>query len=184
MAVSNRSLCTRPFMDQVRRICCFHPAALVLREKDMDEADYESMAREVLKLCASYQVPCILHTFTEAAHILGADGNHLPLWKLREAAEKKQLDGFTTIGVSVHAANEALEAQSLGATYLTAGHIYATDCKKGLPPRGTAFLREICQTVSIPVYAIGGIRLEAAQIREVMSCGAVGGCIMSGMMAL
>ena len=61
MAVSNRSLCTRPFMDQVRRICCFHPAALVLREKDMDEADYESMAREVLKLCASYQVPCILH---------------------------------------------------------------------------------------------------------------------------
>ena len=122
--------------------------------------------------------------FTEAAHILGADGIHLPLWKLREAAEKKQLDGFTTIGVSVHAANEALEALSLGATYLTAGHIYATDCKKGLPPRGTAFLREICQTVSIPVYAIGGIRLEAAQIREVMSCGAVGGCIMSGMMAL
>lgn len=104
--------------------------------------------------------------------------------EIKGGGRKKQLDGFTTIGVSVHAANEALEAQSLGATYLTAGHIYATDCKKGLPPRGTAFLREICQTVSIPVYAIGGIRLEAAQIREVMSCGAVGGCIMSGMMAL
>ena len=82
----------------------------------------------------------------------------LPLWILREAAEKKLLDGFTTIGVSVHAANEALEAQSLGATYLTAGHIYATDCKKGLPPRGTAFLREICQTVSIPVGDDGALK--------------------------
>ena len=79
---------------------------------------------------------------------------------------------------------EAKEAQKLGATYLTAGHIYTTDCKKGLPPRGLDFLREICNAVTIPVYAIGGIHAGTGQIREVMECGASGACIMSEMMKI
>ncbi|WP_455958797.1 thiamine phosphate synthase, partial [Anaerotignum lactatifermentans] len=79
---------------------------------------------------------------------------------------------------------EAEEAEKLGATYITAGHIYATDCKKGLPPRGLTFLEEVCRRVSIPVYAIGGIKINEKQLREVIDCGAKGGCIMSGMMQL
>ena len=77
---------------------------------------------------------------------------------------------------------EALEAEALGASYLIAGHIYATDCKKGLPARGTGFLRAVCEAADIPVYGIGGIHLDEAQIKEVLGCGAAGGCIMSGMM--
>ena len=184
IAISNRSLCTRPLLEQLHRVCLFHPAALVLREKDMTERAYEAMAREVMKLCASHQVPCILHTFTGAARSLGARAIHLPLWKLEDAAGNRELDGFTSVGVSVHSPEEAKKAQSLGATYVTAGHIYATECKKGLPPRGTAFLKEVCETVHIPVYAIGGIRLDEARINELLSLGAAGGCIMSGMMRL
>ena len=77
---------------------------------------------------------------------------------------------------------EALEAEALGASYLIAGHIYATDCKKGLPARGTGFLRAVCEAADIPVYGIGGMHLDEAQIKEVLGCGAAGGCIMSGMM--
>ena len=79
---------------------------------------------------------------------------------------------------------EALEAEALGASYLIAGHIYATDCKKGLPARGTGFLRAVCEAADIPVYGIGGIHLDEAQIKEVLGCGAAGGCIMSGMMRI
>ena len=82
-----------------------------------------------------------------------------------------------------------MEAERLGATYVTAGHVYVTDCKKGLAPRGLDFLRNVCKSVSIPVYAIGGIQLDADthtiaqnQVAEIASCGAKGGCIMSGMM--
>lgn len=74
------------------------------------------------------------------------------------------------------------EAVALGADYLTAGHIYQTDCKKGVPPRGLSFLREVCREIEVPVYAIGGIGLCKAQIEEVMAAGAKGACIMSGMM--
>ena len=74
------------------------------------------------------------------------------------------------------------EAQELGASYVTAGHIYATDCKKGLQPRGLDFLRQVCAAVDLPVYAIGGIKFDETQWMSLKECGAAGGCIMSGMM--
>ena len=107
---------------------------------------------------------------------------HLPLFLLREISENP--GDFLAVGCSVHSVEEAKEAQKLGATYLTAGLIYTTDCKKGLPPRGLDFLREICNAVTIPVYAIGGIHAGTRQIQEVMDCGASGACIMSEMMRI
>ena len=65
-----------------------------------------------------------------------------------------------------------------------AGHIYATDCKKGLPPRGLSFLREVCSNVTVPVYAIGGIGFADGRIEEVCKNGAKGACIMSEVMKL
>ena len=91
---------------------------------------------------------------------------------------------FTVLGTSVHSVAEAREAEHLGVTYLTAGHIYVTDCKKGLAPRGLHFLQEVCKSVSVPVYGIGGIKFDPVQWQELQSAGATGGCIMSGMMEL
>lgn len=182
IAVTNRHLCQRPFLEQIERICSVHPKALLLREKDLSEQEYEALAREVLVICDQYRVTCILHFFPEVAKKLQVDNIHLPLWKLKEYAS--QLTGFSKIGISIHSAKEALRAQQLGAAYVTAGHIYTTDCKKGLPPRGLNFLHDVCNAVTIPVYGIGGIKLDAVQIAEVKSNGAAGVCIMSGMMRL
>ena len=85
LAITNRNLCSRPFEEQVRRVCCFHPAALILREKDLPDAEYGELAKEVMKICREYQVPFIPHSFMETARQLGADKIHLPLWRLREA---------------------------------------------------------------------------------------------------
>ena len=88
------------------------------------------------------------------------------------------------VQVMAEAFKKAIEAQKLGATYISAGHIFATDYKKDLPPRGLEFLKEVCNSVTIPVYAIGGIKLSDVQMDEIIKCGAKGGCIMSGMMSL
>ena len=132
---------------------------------------------------------------------------HLPL-PILEAYVKKDLSDnistdmskstdnyqqfFKVIGTSVHSVEDAIKAEQLGTTYMTAGHIFATDCKKGLPPRGLDFLKNVCDTVQIPVYAIGGINIASSEgndstlnvprLKDVMECGAAGGCIMSGMM--
>lgn len=182
LAVSNRKLCSRPFEEQIKRVCSHHPRALILREKDLPEEEYYLLAKEIMEICMEYKVFCILHTYVEAARRLEVQSIHLPLFLLERYQGK--LDDFTVIGTSVHSVEEAKKAQMLGATYLTAGHVYATDCKKGLPPRGLKFLREVCGAVSIPVYAIGGIKLHGGQIKEVMDCGAAGGCVMSEMMLI
>ena len=95
-----------------------------------------------------------------------------------------KLNDFRMVGSSIHSPEEAIRAQKAGAAYVTAGHVYVTDCKKGLPPRGLEFLKEVCTKVTIPVYAIGGIHAGTGQIQEVMDCGASGGCIMSEMMRI
>lgn len=182
IAVTNRKLCNRPFTEQLERVCRHHPRALILREKDLSEHEYELLAEQVLEICSTYDVPCILHTYTAVARRLGCSRIHLPLPLLK--TEVSSLGDFSLVGTSVHSVEDAIEAEKLGASYLTAGHIYVTDCKKGLPPRGTGFLREVCLQVSVPVYAIGGIHLDENQMKEIIDSGAAGGCIMSGMMQL
>ncbi len=71
-------------------------------------------------------------------------------------------------------------AEKLGCTYIIAGHIYDTDCKKGLEGRGLEFLKSVAESVDIPVYAIGGITTE--NISDVRNAGASGACIMSSAM--
>lgn len=182
IAVSNRNLCDRPFMVQLERVCQCHPKALILREKDLTEKEYEALAKQTLELCKEYQVPCILHTYIEVAEKFSHRMIHLPLPLLEKYSGR--LHDFQVVGCSVHSVEDALKAQKLGATYLTAGHIYSTDCKKGLPPRGLDFLEEVCRKVTIPVYAIGGIHMGTGQLEEVMDRGAKGGCIMSEMMRI
>ena len=84
---------------------------------------------------------------------------------------------FDQIGASVHSVEEATEAVTLGATYLIAGHIFSTDSKKGVPPRGLSFLKQVCDAVPIPVFAIGGITRN--DVNAIKAAGAKGVCIMS-----
>lgn len=179
LCVTNRTLCKGDFLQRVEEIAANKPKGIILREKDLTEEAYKRLAEEVLFLCKKYEVPCILHSFMDAAIELGAENMHLPLHILRKMdGEKKKK--FKHIGASCHSAEEAKEAESLGCTYITAGHVFATDCKKGLEPRGLDFLKMVCESVSIPVYAIGGIGRE--NIQAVRNAGAKGACMMSGLM--
>ena len=188
MAVTNRRLCGRPFLEQIERVCALRPAAIILREKDLTPEEYGRLGAQVLEVCRAWGVDCIYHSFVEEARKAGVRRIHLPLARL-EALVKGGTTGGTSaladfdgIGASVHSAKEAVRAEALGAAYVTAGHIYATDCKQGLPPRGLDFLEEVCRAVDIPVWAIGGIGLDGGQIAEVKARGAAGACVMSGMM--
>ena len=179
LCVTDRHLCREPFLTRLERIAAAKPAGIILREKDLPEADYRRLAERTLELCRRQAVPCILHSFPDAAADLGAEGLHLPLPLLRALPEGKRA-AFRRLGASCHSVAEAREAEALGCTYITAGHIFDTACKAGTPGRGLDFLREVCAAVGIPVYAIGGIAPE--NFRAVRAAGAAGGCVMSGLM--
>ncbi len=179
ICITNRKLCSNNFLDQIEMIASAHPKAIVLREKDLSEKEYEQLARQVMQICQKHGTQCILHSFSNVAIALGAVAVHMPLPLLQKMTPQEK-SHFQIIGASCHSLEEAKEAQDLGCTYITAGHIFLTDCKKGLPGRGLSFLEEICKAVRIPVYAIGGI--SSQNIESVRKTGAAGACIMSGFM--
>ena len=108
-----------------------------------------------------------------------AEALHIPMHRLRKLTDA-QRQKFSVLGASCHSVAEAREAAALGCTYITAGHIFSTDCKKDLKPRGIDFLEEICASVDIPVYAIGGITSQTAGALKTMKIQGV--CVMSGFM--
>ena len=83
LCLTDRTLCREPFLDRVAAIAAARPAALILREKDLPEDQYQALAAQVMSLCRQAGVPCILHTFVGAARALGARAIHLPLPVLR-----------------------------------------------------------------------------------------------------
>jgi thiamine-phosphate pyrophosphorylase len=177
LAVTNRRLCQESFLNRIQKLSQTAIKGIILREKDLSESSYEALAKEVLLICRRSGKECILHSFPDVALRLAAENIQLPLWK---AAECKNLNCFKTVGIAIHSVAEAKEVQYLGATYVTAGHVFATDCKQGLLPRGLPFVKAVCANVSIPVFAIGGIAEN--NLVDVLDAGAAGVCLMSSMM--
>ena len=182
IAITNRRLCDRPFLEQIERVCKLYPAAVILREKDLSDAEYAALAADVYSVCKRYNVRLILHTYVAVAEKTGINAIHLSIDNLRKYHSQLKDSNVAIKGCSIHSVQEAVEAAELGASYIMAGHIYSTDCKRGVPPRGLEFLKAVCENVNIPVYAIGGINIDGGRRQEVQECGAKGSCIMSGMM--
>lgn len=178
IALTHRALCTTDFLDQVEQIAAAGVSSIILREKDMDADAYEALLMQVTDICSAHGAVCIPHHFADAARRAGASSLHLSLDDLEAAPHVRKQ--FPILGVSVHSLEQARRAQALGADYVCAGHIFETDCKRGLAPRGLPFLQEICGALAIPAYAIGGI--GPRNIGAVREAGAAGVCLMSSFM--
>lgn len=178
--ITNRKLCGENFLSRIEKLAKANPGGIILREKDLSGQQYEKLARQVMELCSAYGTTCILHTFADVALSLNGKALHLPLPLLMQMSQEER-KAFPILGASCHSREDALLAERLGCTYLTAGHVFDTDCKRGLPGKGLDFLRDICRHVSIPVYALGGITPKNSQ--EVRKTGVKGLCIMSSAMA-
>ena len=179
ISVTNRKLCCEDFLTRIERVAASGVDGVILREKDLSAEDYLALARQVTEVCRKQGTPCFLHTYAQEALDLDVKFIHLPLNVLK-GIDKIKRDQFRALGASCHSLEDVRKAEELGCTYVTLGHIFATDCKPGLPPRGIELLRSVCSASSIPVYAIGGISPEnAAACRE---AGAAGVCVMSGLM--
>lgn len=176
IAVTNRKLCTDNFVLRVREILSAEPFEVILREKDLSDDKYCQLAKEIVADNNGYKKVLALNR-PEIVLELGIENVHLTMQQLMEHGRPSFIK---RAGVSVHSAEEAETAQKLGADYLIAGHIYATDCKKGVPPRGIEFFRGVCESVDIPVFAIGGI--SENNFNEPLENGGTGVCLMSEFM--
>ena len=183
IVITNRHLVQGDFLKQLEKVTKLHPHALILREKDLTDDAYESLAKKVFDLCKREDITFFLHTKIEIARKIGCQNIHLsiPVLKGLSETEKKALtEDFCEISISCHSMEDVEIALAGGATQIILGTIFETECKKGVLGKGVEFVREICQKCPLPVYAIGGMNLQRLPL--VIDAGAAGCCMMSGFM--
>lgn len=183
IVITNRHLVQGDFLKQLEKVTKLHPHALILREKDLTDDAYESLAKKVFDLCKREDITFFLHTKIEIVRKIGCQNIHLsiPVLKGLSETEKKALtEDFCEISISCHSMEDVEIAMAGGATQIILGTIFETECKKGVLGKGVEFVREICQKCPLPVYAIGGMNLQRLPL--VIDAGAAGCCMMSGFM--
>lgn len=178
VSVTAKPLCKDDFLQRIRKISDSDTQYIILREKYLSEQEYFNLAKNVLSVCDKDKL--IIHNFPEIAVKLGVKKIHLPFGAFKDL---KGREDFDLLGTSVHSTEDAIFAEENGADYITAGNIFETDCKKGLKGKGVNFLRNVCESVDIPVYAIGGINADTAGgFNAVTEKNFAGVCVMSLLM--
>ena len=194
--ISNRKLCENENLEkQIEKIFLayekkiilknFEIVSFTLREKDLDENEYLNLVEKIYPICKKHKINLILHqnydlNLDDKYMIEGLHLSYEIFKSLNKNIREGLIKKYKRIGVSIHSLDEAKEAESLGATYVVAGHIFETDCKKDLKPRGLKFVEDLSSVLTIPIFAIGGIDEKNSQ--SVIDSGAFSVCMMSSLM--
>ena len=194
--ISNRKLCENENLErQIEKIFLayekkiilknFEIVSLTLREKDLNKNEYLNLVEKIYPICKKHKINLILHqnydlNLDDRYNIDGIHLSYKIFKSLNKNIREELIKKYKRIGVSIHSLDEAKEVENLGASYIVAGHIFETDCKKGLEPRGLKFVEELSSILTIPIFAIGGIDEKNSQ--SVIDSGAFSVCMMSSLM--
>ena len=154
---------------------------LQIREKDLDEKSFEQEAGELKKLCASLKVPFVVNDSVEIALAIDADGVHVGQSDIRGRDIRALIGPGKILGISAGTVEEARAAETAGADYIGVGAVFGTSTKKDARNLSVEKLREISDSVKIPVVAIGGI--GKGNIRELSGSGIDGVAVVSAIFA-
>lgn len=152
-----------------------------LREKELEGEALEQEAREILAVCRKYGVPLLINDDVMLAKKIGAEGVHVGQSDMAAAEARSILGPNAIIGVTARTVEQAQAAEKAGADYLGSGAVFGTSTKKDAKPLDPAYFQQICESVSIPVVAIGGI--TANNIRQLEGRKMSGFAIVSGIFA-
>lgn len=154
---------------------------LQIREKDLDEGTYEQEAEALKKLCAQYHIPFVVNDSVEIALDIDADGVHVGQSDIKGRDIRSMIGNEKILGISAGTVEEAIAAEKAGADYIGVGAVFGTSTKKNARNFTVEKLKEISESVSIPVVAIGGI--GASNIMELVESGVDGVAVVSAIFA-
>ena len=164
-------------LDVVREVLKNGATFLQIREKDLGEDAFELEAAKLKRLCAEYGVPYVVNDSVEIALKIGADGVHVGQSDIRGWDIRAIIGPNKILGISAGTVEEAVAAEKAGADYIGVGAVFPTGTKKNATTMTMERLREIVDSVSIPVVAIGGI--SADNIAQLADSGVDGVAVVS-----
>lgn len=167
--------------EQVEEIIKSGATFIQLREKNLDYDSFVAEGKEIRRITETYKIPFVINDNIQVALAVGADGVHVGQKDL-EANKCRELIGKDKIlGVSAQTKEQAILAEKSGADYIGVGAVFETSTKTDANPVTFETLKEICNSVSIPVIAIGGINED--NILELKGSGIDGVAVISAVFA-
>ena len=181
-AVTDRHwLGNQTLLEQVQEALDGGATCIQLREKQLDDKTFLQEAIEIQKLCKEYHVPFIVNDNVEIAKDMHADGIHVGQSDMEALDVRKALGNDVILGVSAQTVEQAKKAEAHGADYLGVGAVFPTGSKDDAEDVSYETLKAICEAVSIPVIAIGGITQD--NVKELAGSGIVGIAVISAIFA-
>lgn len=158
-----------------------------LRAKDFDEEQIQELGEKITPITSDAGIPLIVNDFPELVPAFGAQGAHVgqddrtvddARWRAGRALAGEVEPPI--IGKSTHSVEQAIAAAEEGADYIGFGPLFATPTKPGRPAIGLEDIRRVHELVSIPIFCIGGIKLE--NLSSVLAAGARRVVVVSGIL--
>ena len=168
------------FLEKVETACRSGVTIVQLREKNLTTNQYYHLAKQVKEITDAYQVPLIIDDRLDVCLAVDAVGLHIGDDELPVSVARKVLGPEKILGVTAKTVKRALEAEEGGADYLGTGAIFPTTTKENAPITLISTLKTICQTVAIPVVAIGGLTSE--NIDQLIGTGIAGVAVVRDLM--
>ena len=168
------------FLEKVETACRSGVTIIQLREKNLTTNQYYQLAKQVKEITDAYQVPLIIDDRLDICLAVDAAGLHIGDDELPVSVARKVLGPEKILGVTAKTVKRALEAETSGADYLGTGAIFPTTTKENAPITLISTLKTICQTVAIPVVAIGGLTSE--NIDQLAATGIAGVAVVRDLM--
>ena len=164
-------------LEQVEQALKGGVTCIQFRDKQLENDAFLREAKKMKVLCEKYHVPLIINDHVDIAVRCGADGVHVGQ-KDMEAKEVRKLVGEKMIiGVSARTVEQAIQAEQAGADYLGVGAVFGTSTKMDAEKISLERIKEICQAVTIPVVAIGGVQKD--NFPELAGTGVAGAALVS-----
>lgn len=168
----------RSLVPLLQQVLTAGTSAIQLRERDLSARELVTLAREVQAVTASSKSQLLINDRVDVALALEGVGVHLRRNSLPLPVARQMLGSQRLLGISVHAVEEAMQAEAQGADYIVLGPIYETPSKQTFgPPLGIHTLEKACKLVRIPIIGIGGV--TAARAREMRRAGAFGAAVIT-----
>ncbi|MBP3469934.1 MAG: thiamine phosphate synthase [Lachnospiraceae bacterium] len=181
-AVTDRAwLNGRTLYEQVEEALQGGATFIQLREKNLDRERFMEEAVELKKLCRQYHVPFVINDDVEIAAMVDADGVHVGQSDMEAGDVRAKLGPDKILGVSAQTVEQAVLAEKRGADYLGVGAVFSTGSKADADDVSHETLKAICEAVSIPVIAIGGISVN--NVSKLKGTGICGIAVISAIFA-
>lgn len=181
LLITDRHQARRPLSELVAAALEGGCRWISVREKDLNNPDRRTLARELVKLGKRYEAVVTLHGDVATAQAARADGVHVGQGTAPGVVRSILGGGSILVGASVHSWQEAEQAQADGADYVTVSPIFETASKPGYGPAlGLEILGEFCGALDVPVVALGGITPENAG--DCLKAGATAVAVMGEIM--